>query len=105
MKVLHTQTTALLERLFVLERCARYNEALAELKDIWEDTEIFPKVEEFEPRAAAEIVLRCGGLIGFFGHNEQIPNAQEKSKNLLTEARNRFLEIGDVEKIAECENY
>jgi len=36
---------------------------------------------------------------------KQLPNAQEKSKNLLTEARYRFLEIYDIEKIAECENY
>ena len=49
--------------------------------------------------------MRCGALIGFLGHNKQIPNSQETSKNLLTEARNRFLEIYDVEKIAECENY
>lgn len=105
MKVLHTQTTALLERLFCLERCGRYNEAFAELKDIWEDRKKLPSVEEFEPRAAAEIFLRCGALIGFHGHNEQIPNAQEQSKNLLTEARRRFLKLHDTEKIAECENY
>jgi tetratricopeptide (TPR) repeat protein len=105
MKVLHTQTAALLERLFSLERCGRYNEALAELNDIWEDIETFPKIDGFEPRAAAEIVLRCGVLIGFHGHNKQISNSQEISKNILTEAHNRFLKIYDVEKIAECENY
>jgi tetratricopeptide (TPR) repeat protein len=105
MKILHTQVTPLLKKLFKFERCGKYEEALTELKDIWEDTTIFPNVEEFKPRIAAEIILRCGSLIGFHGHNKQIPNAQEKSKNLLTEARNRFLDIYDVEKIAECENY
>jgi tetratricopeptide (TPR) repeat protein len=105
MKILHTQATLLVKRLFRLEKCGRYDEALAELKDIWKDTTTFPDVEEFEPRIAAEIILRCGSLIGFIGHNKQIPNSQEKSKNLLTEARNRFLDIYDVEKIAECENY
>jgi len=105
MKVLHTQTTALLERLFCLERSGRYTDALVELKDIWEDTETLPDVEEQEARAAAEIFLRCGALIGFHGHNEQISHSQEQSKNLLTEARRRFLEIKDIEKIAECENY
>jgi tetratricopeptide (TPR) repeat protein len=105
MKVLHTQATLLLKKLFKFERCGRYDEALAELNGIWEDTTTFPNVAEFEPRAAAGILLRCGSLIGFLGHNKQIPNSQEKSKNLLTEARNRFLDIYDVEKIAECENY
>ncbi|MGC2239086.1 MAG: hypothetical protein WA584_23225, partial [Pyrinomonadaceae bacterium] len=105
MKILHTEATLLLKTLFKLERCGRYDEALAELNGIWEDTETLPNVEEFEPRIAAEIILRCGSLIGFLGHNKQISNSQEASKNLLTKARHRFLDIDDVEKIAECENY
>ena len=105
MKVLHTQATLLLKKLFKFERCGKYDEALVQLRDIWEDTTTFPKVEEFEPRTQAEIILRCGALIGFLGHIRQVRNGQEKSKNLLTEARSRFLDIYDVEKIAECENY
>ena len=64
-----------------------------------------PDIADFESHDAAEALLRCGSLIGFLGHVRPIPNAQERSKNLLTEARTRFLEIYDVEKIAECENY
>ncbi len=105
MKTLHIKTALLLKKLFRLERCGKYDEALAELRDIWDDTTKFPDVEDYESRTAAEIILRCGALIGFLGHNKQIPNSQEKSKNLLTEARIRFLDIYDVEKIAECENY
>jgi tetratricopeptide (TPR) repeat protein len=105
MKVLHTHATLLLEKLFKLERCGKYDEALIELQDIWDDTSVFPDVKEFESRAAAEVILRCGSLIGFLGHNNQIPNSQEKSKNLLTEALSRFQEINEVEKMAECENY
>jgi tetratricopeptide (TPR) repeat protein len=105
MKTLHTHPKLLISELFKLERCGKYDEALAELRDIWEDTTTFPKVDDFEPRIAAEIILRCGSLIGFIGHNKQLPNAQEKSKNLLTEAHQRFLDIYDIEKVAECENY
>jgi tetratricopeptide (TPR) repeat protein len=105
MKILRTQTAVLLERLFSLERRGRYKEALDELSNVWEDTQILPDVDEFEPRIAAEFLLRRGSLIGFHGHNKQIQNSQENSKNLLSEARSRFLEFGDVEKIAECENY
>lgn len=105
MKTPQNQTKLLIEELIKLEKCGKYEDALAELQDIWEDKTTLPNVDEFEPRVAAEILLRCGSLFGFLGHNEQIPNAQEKSKNLLTEARQRFLEIYDVEKIAECENY
>lgn len=105
MKTLHLQSVIPTKKIFELERCGKYEEALAELRDVWEDTATFPNVEHFDARSAAEIILRCGSLIGFLGHNKQIPNAQEKSKNLLTEARHRFLDIYKVEKIAECENY
>lgn len=106
MKTLHKKAASqLVKKLFRLERCGRYDEAITELGDIWDDKTKFPDVEQYESRTAAEIILRCGALIGFLGHNKQIPNSQEKSKNLLTEARNRFLAIYDVEKIAECENY
>lgn len=105
MKTLHKQPRLLIEELLKLERCGKYDEAIAELRDIWEDTAALPNVDDFEPRVAAEIILRCGSLIGFLGHNKQLPNAQEKSKDLLTEAHRRFLNIYDIEKIAECENY
>ena len=105
MKTFHTDVTVSTGNLFKLERCGKYEEALADLRHIWKDTNDFPDVDAFVPRAAAEIILRCGALIGFLGQNKQIPNSQEKSKNLLTEARNRFLDIYDIEKIAECENY
>ena len=105
MKTLLKQTDVLIEDLVKLERRGQYEEALAELEDIWSDKTMAPKVEEFEPRVAGELLLRCGSLIGFVGHNRQIPKAQEKSKNLLTEARQIFLDIYDPEKIAECETY
>jgi tetratricopeptide (TPR) repeat protein len=105
MKTLHSQNTVSSEKLFKLERCGSYEAALAELESVWTDTESFPNVEDLPPETAAEIILRCGSLIGFHGHNKQIANAQEISKNLLTEARRRFLDFQNVEKTAECENY
>lgn len=105
MKSLRIQPGRLIGRLNKLERCGRYDEALAELREIWEDTTTVPETSDFDPPVAAEIILRCGSLIGFLGHNRQLPNAQERSKNLLTEAHRRFLVINDLEKIVECENY
>lgn len=105
MNIFHTDVSVLTGNLFKLERSGRYEEALAELRPVWEDLNAFPMVDGFPPRTAAEVILRGGALIGFLGQIKQIPNAQEKSKNLITEARRRFLDIYDVEKIAECENY
>ena len=105
MKTFHTDVTVSTGNLFRLERCGKYEEALAELRYIWEDTNSFPDLNGFAPREAAEILLRCGALFGYLGHNKQIPDSQERSKNLLTEARNRFFALYDIEKIAECENH
>ncbi len=105
MKIFHTEIALLVGNLFRLERCGRYEDALSELLDIWEDTSQLPDVSEFPDCAAAEILLRCGVLIGFHGHLKQIPDSQENSKNLLTEARRRFEAVNDIEKIAECNNY
>lgn len=93
------------KKLVKLERTGRYEDALAEVRHLWPDLSAMPDIGDQPPREAAEMLLRCGSLIGFLGHVRSIPHAQERSKNLLTEARRRFLEIYDTAKIAECENY
>ncbi len=105
MKTLHIKTSKLCDGLFRLEKQGRYEDAMSEIGDIWQDKSELPDVEGLSPYFAAELFLRCGSLFGFLGHNKQIPNSQEKSRNLLTHARNLFLELYNVEKIAECENY
>lgn len=105
MESLNIKTDISLKKLLQLERSGRYDEAIQELDDIWQDKGSMPNVENFDKRTAANIILRCGSLIGFLGHSKHIPGSQEKSKNLITEAHKRFLEFYDIEKIAECENY
>ena len=95
----------LLRELFALERCGLFDQAMAELRGIWEDATAEPNVEGLDRSLAAEVYLRCGALIGFLGHSRQIPSAQDTSKNLLTKARSIFLEKYQPEKLAECENY
>ena len=110
MKPLRPQTSRrshsdLLLDIHRLERSGKFDQALQELRGVWDDTTKEPDVTHLEKRLAAETYLRCGALIGFLGHIRLIPTAQDRSKNLLTEARSRFLEIYDPEKIAECDNY
>lgn len=105
MKILRPQIKVLLQELFRFERRGEYKTALAAVGNFWEDLDSMPDVEGLDSFEAAELYLRCGSLIGFEGQNKNIPNTQEKSKNLLTEARYRFIELGNIEKIAECENY
>ncbi len=105
MKILRPQIKVLLKELFLFERRGEYKTALAAVEFFWEDFDSVPDVENLSEFEAAELYLRCGSLIGFEGQNKNIPKTQEKSKNLLTEARWRFIELGNIEKIAECENY
>lgn len=105
MKTLHIKASKLCEKLVKLERQGQYDEALSEIGDLWQDKTGLPDTEGLEISLAAELTLRCGSLFGFLGHIKQLPNSQEKSRNLLTTARNLFTELYNVEKIAECENY
>jgi tetratricopeptide (TPR) repeat protein len=105
MKIVRTQSKVLLKTLFQLERRGEYAAALDEIGFAWDDIDGLPDFEELSSFEAAEMLLRCGSLIGFEGHIKQIPKAQEKSKDLLTEALSRFIDLENLEKIAECENY
>lgn len=112
MKTLHPQTAkdpvVLARELFKLERCGRYADALAAIAaiaDIWPDFGEAPHVSTFESQDAAEILLRCGSLIGFHGHNTQLDQSQERSRDLLMSARALFVNLDNFEKAAECENY
>lgn len=99
------QVSKLCKSLFELERQGRYEDALFEIGDLWRDKTALPDTEGLSPYLKAELILRCGSLFGFLGHTKQLPESQEKSRNLLTHARNLFLEIYEIEKICECENY
>src|SRR5262249_45848307 len=64
-----------------------------------------PAFSDASQEETAELLLRYGALIGFCGHISQIANSQEQSKDLVTKALAEFIDLGNEEKIAECENY
>lgn len=97
--------TATLNKVIEAEQKGQYEKAFASLSPFWNVTSKFPITNDLTAVESAELFLRCGGVIGFLGNSKQITNAQEISKDLLTEARFHFLSLYDFEKIAECENY
>lgn len=108
MELLHTDKKSvqnLITEVFRLERIGDYEKAFELLSSFWSDITELPNVSELPPILAGEILLRCGAVVGFLGNLKQIPNAQEYSKNVLTAARSKFIELYKPEKIAECENY
>jgi tetratricopeptide (TPR) repeat protein len=89
----------------MLERKGKYETALAEISDLWPDPDFLPDTAGRSEIDAAEILLRFAALLGFCGHNRQLINSQQRAKDILTGVRRRFIDLGDIQKTAECENY
>ncbi len=87
------------------EEKGQYDQAFNFLAPFWDSYSQFPNAIGLSGEESAELFLRFGGIIGFLGNSQQISNSQEISKNLLTQARQRFISLSNFEKTAECENY
>lgn len=87
------------------EEKGHYEKAFELLSQYWDNYSQFPIAVGLSSEESAELFLRFGAIIGFLGNTQKISNSQEISKNLLTQARQRFVSLADAEKSAECENY
>jgi tetratricopeptide (TPR) repeat protein len=87
------------------EAVGKYEEAVGFLLPYWTNMTQRPDVSELNKEEQAEILLRCGSLVGYIGSCKQTRNAQELAKNLLVEAGDLFSVLGITEKVAECETY
>lgn len=87
------------------ESKGQYEKAFQYLSPFWDGYSQFPSAIGLSDAETAELFLRFGGIVGFLGNSQKISNSQEISKNLLTQARRKFISLGDFEKTAECENY
>ena len=93
------------KRLFTLERAGRFDEALESFSDGWEDDAYLPDASMYQNAEYPEILVRFGSLIGFYGFKHGIEGSQERSRDILTQAREYFVDPADAEKLAETENY
>ena len=84
-----------------LENRGEYEEARKALSDYWPRIGEAPNLEELEPSTAAELLLRAGVLTGILGAYRQIPGAQERAKDLLTQSQSIFEARQAIKKIAE----
>lgn len=94
-----------LSEVITAEEKGQYEKAFDFLAPFWDSFSQFPNAIGLSSEEAAELFLRFGGIIGFLGNTQKIANAQEISKNLLTQARQKFLSFSNFEKAAESENY
>jgi tetratricopeptide (TPR) repeat protein len=80
-----------------------YEEARNTLAAYWQRVGERPKLTGLEPGSAAELLLRAGVLTGVIGSKNQIPEAQETAKDLISESLNLFQSLADEKKIAEAQ--
>ncbi len=86
-----------------LEEKGEYEAARKVLSPHWRSLDERPKLADLEPGTAAEVLLRAGTLTGAIGSKNQIGDAQETAKNLITESLTIFQSLSYRKKIAEAQ--
>jgi len=74
--------------------------AQATMHRLWEGVGERPRTAGLHASVAAEVLLCVGVLTGWIGSKNQISDAQETAKNLISEAINYFNLISDRKKVA-----
>lgn len=104
-KISPLEAVSIINEVFEAELIGDYSRAYQLLAVFWNDFRVKPDIRELPADIVAEVYLRCGSVAGYLGRSKQIGNAQEISRSLLTEAKERFIQLGAEAKISECENY
>lgn len=80
-----------------------YEDARKALAGLWSRVGERPHLGDLEPNSAAEVLLRAGVLTGIIGGKNQIADAQETAKNLISESLSIFESRHYKKKIAEAQ--
>lgn len=77
-----------------------YEGARDVMGQLWKGLGVRPDTQGLHPSVIAEVLLCMGILTGWIGSKNDLKEAQELAKNLITESITFFESIGDVMKIA-----
>jgi len=80
-----------------------YEDAREALGELWSRIGERPQIEGLQSSIGAEVLLRAGVLTGAIGSKNQITDAQETAKNLISESLAIFKSLGFKKKIAEAQ--
>jgi CheY-like chemotaxis protein/tetratricopeptide (TPR) repeat protein len=72
----------------------QYERAARALDHLWRGVGERPDVDALGPPAAAEVLLQCGALSSAMGSARGLSGAQERAKDLLSEAQRLFQSLG-----------
>jgi CheY-like chemotaxis protein/Tfp pilus assembly protein PilF len=81
----------------------QYEVAREALGNLWQGIGNRPDLTGLSILTSAEVLLQCGVLSGWLGSTKQISDAQEKAKDLLTEAQRKFQSQGQYAKASESQ--
>jgi hypothetical protein len=84
------------------ENTGEYEAARRALRDYWRRIGEQPKLSGLEEITAAKVLLRAGVLTGYVGSKNQIEDAQESAKDLITQSQTIFEARGSKKQIAEA---
>ena len=76
-----------------------YDAARKLMHPLWKRIGERPEVKNLHASVAAEVLLCVGILTSWIGSKEELEDAQEVAKNLITEAMTFYESIGDVRKV------
>jgi len=85
------------------EEAGEFNQAAETLTPFWSGISSRPITNGLVENAQAELLLRCGTLTGWLGSANQVPGAQEKAKDLISESAALFEKLSLPEKVAEAQ--
>jgi tetratricopeptide (TPR) repeat protein len=101
-----TETERVLLRCSVaadLTQKGQYEAAREALGGLWRGVGERPEVTNLPPVTAAEVLLQCGTLTGWLGSASNVSGAQERAKDLLSEALRKFKSQGRHAKASEAQ--
>ncbi len=81
------------------EHRGQYESACEALGELWRGIGQRPDLAGLGRLAAAEVLLRAGALSGWLGSAQQIGDAQDAAKDLISESIDRFRALGDMRRV------
>jgi tetratricopeptide (TPR) repeat protein len=81
----------------------QYEAAREALGGLWPGIGGRPDVKKLPPAVAAEVLLQCGTLTGWLGSVHNVSGAQERAKDMLSEAARTFRAQGMSAKVSETQ--
>ena len=81
---------------------ANYAGALEIMRPFWGGVGARPDIHGLKPETTAELYLCAGILTGWIGSRNQIKDAQETARNLITESISYYEAHRDIRKVAEA---